>query len=64
MFRSCGWDGSFDGESPVCEPKSCGSHPYIEDGVLSTTEELFYLDVVTMTCNEGFELHGDESRYC
>ena len=61
-FRACNSEGLFDNEAPTCEPKSCGVHPLIENGKISSEEETFYLSVINIECNEGFILNGVSER--
>ena len=62
-FRECTSSGVFDGDMPHCDPRSCGVHPEVENGRLNTYEELFYGSKVFISCNEGYAMSGNYSRY-
>ena len=53
-------DGGWKLEERTCTPISCGSYPAPAHGTVSPTASLSYGQTVTIACNAGYELSGDD----
>lgn len=60
---SCIATGVWSGQTPVCEPISCGTPPKIDNAVYAGAN-FIYRSVVTYRCLEGFELLGGPLLTC
>ena len=59
----CQTDGQWRGLWPICLKISCGVPPGIAHGTITTTGYDFE-DILSYTCQEGYELHGVEQQTC
>jgi len=53
-------DGSWQLEERTCNPISCGSYPPVLYGTIMPTGERTMAQTVTISCNAGFTLTGDD----
>ncbi|KAI8508634.1 hypothetical protein Bbelb_137330 [Branchiostoma belcheri] len=60
--RTCQADQSWSGVQPNCSKKACSELLLPNNG--NRTEGHLYGDIVTFSCNEGYELIGSENRTC
>ncbi|XP_078661435.1 CUB and sushi domain-containing protein 3-like [Branchiostoma floridae x Branchiostoma belcheri] len=60
--RTCQADQTWSGVQPNCNRKACPELPILNNG--NRTEGHLYVDIVTFSCNEGYELIGSENRTC
>ncbi|CAH1267495.1 CSMD3 [Branchiostoma lanceolatum] len=60
--RTCQSDQTWSGTQPTCSRKACPELPVPNNG--SRTESHLYGDIVTFTCDEGYELIGSVNRTC
>ncbi|XP_066300830.1 E-selectin-like [Branchiostoma lanceolatum] len=58
----CQSDRTWTGDVPTCTRIQCPVLPPPANGVSSGSN--FYLDVVTFTCDSGYDLEGDSSSTC
>uniref|UniRef100_A0A4W3IRS5 Sushi domain-containing protein n=1 Tax=Callorhinchus milii TaxID=7868 RepID=A0A4W3IRS5_CALMI len=62
-FIICHDDSSWTAIETVCEAKSCGAPPDLENGYYKTTSVVFG-GIVTYYCNEGYSLVGEDTQTC
>ena len=59
----CFTDSGNGVDFPVCEPVSCGSPPYLDNGFpLSDNAEVVFGQSVAFLCNDGFYMTGISVR--
>ncbi|XP_066279080.1 E-selectin-like [Branchiostoma lanceolatum] len=61
--RTCQADKTWSGTQPTCTRKSCPTLTAPANGGIQGTSFLF-TDVVSFSCNTGYELSGSQSRTC
>ncbi|XP_077981970.1 sushi, von Willebrand factor type A, EGF and pentraxin domain-containing protein 1-like [Glandiceps talaboti] len=61
--RICGSDITWSGETPKCEPVSCGQPQKVAHGVYTDSVYL-YGNVVTFECEMGYVMTGNSSITC
>ncbi|XP_035660140.1 CUB and sushi domain-containing protein 1-like [Branchiostoma floridae] len=61
--RTCQSNRQWSGTQPTCQRKSCPTLTAPADGNIQGTTFL-YTDVITFSCNTGYELSGSPSREC
>ncbi|XP_066271849.1 CUB and sushi domain-containing protein 1-like [Branchiostoma lanceolatum] len=61
---TCQADKTWSGPVPTCTPVLCQPLANPENGALSPTWAISYQDVVTFTCNQGYELTGASNLTC
>ncbi|XP_078588481.1 uncharacterized protein LOC144869249 [Branchiostoma floridae x Branchiostoma japonicum] len=63
-YASCQADGTWSNAVPTCTPRQCRSLTAPTNGALNSTGANSYQDVVTFTCNTGYQLNGVSSVTC
>ncbi|KAI8512244.1 CUB and sushi domain-containing protein 2 [Branchiostoma belcheri] len=61
---TCQADGTWSNPAPTCTPVDCPALTAPANGAVSPTGANFYQDVVTFTCNPGYELNGAAAATC
>ncbi|XP_066271291.1 sushi, von Willebrand factor type A, EGF and pentraxin domain-containing protein 1-like [Branchiostoma lanceolatum] len=61
---TCQADQTWSAPIPTCQPGQCPTLSAPSNGALSPVEANSYQDVVTFTCNQGYELDGASSVTC
>ncbi|XP_066271848.1 P-selectin-like [Branchiostoma lanceolatum] len=61
---TCQADQTWSHPVPTCTPVQCRNLTAPEHGAMSSTGPNYYPDVVTFTCNQGYELSGASSVTC
>ncbi|CAH1255409.1 CSMD3 [Branchiostoma lanceolatum] len=61
---TCQADQTWSQPVPACTPVQCQNLTAPEHGALSSAGPNYYPDVVTFTCNQGYELSGASSVTC
>ncbi|XP_019614808.1 PREDICTED: CUB and sushi domain-containing protein 1-like [Branchiostoma belcheri] len=61
---TCQADGTWSNPAPTCTPVECPVRAAPANGAVSPTGANFYQDVVTFTCNPGYELNGAAAATC
>ncbi|KAI8501685.1 hypothetical protein Bbelb_209560 [Branchiostoma belcheri] len=63
-YVTCQADQAWSGADPICQPVQCPTLTAPANGALSPTGTNSYEDVVTFTCDQGYELNGASSLTC
>ncbi|XP_035673047.1 E-selectin-like [Branchiostoma floridae] len=61
---TCQYNGTWSNAVPTCTPRQCSSLTAPTNGALNSTGANSYQDVVTFTCNTGYQLNGVSSVTC
>ncbi|XP_077864038.1 sushi, von Willebrand factor type A, EGF and pentraxin domain-containing protein 1-like, partial [Saccoglossus kowalevskii] len=61
--RTCQASGEWSGQTPTCQPISCGNPPVLEHSFISGGN-YNYGDYVVYVCQDGYILHGNSVRQC
>ena len=61
---TCLEDGSWTNSAPVCLPVTCGPPPEISHSFVALKDVYHAGDVVTYTCDLGYEMEGASSLLC
>eukprot|EP00731_Ephydatia_muelleri_P030228 Em0021g751a len=62
--RTCGANGAWSGDAPLCQRVSCGSLMLPQNGDISFSNGLLYGSLATYTCVKGATLIGNAARLC
>ncbi|XP_070563038.1 LOW QUALITY PROTEIN: sushi, von Willebrand factor type A, EGF and pentraxin domain-containing protein 1-like [Ptychodera flava] len=63
--RTCQANGQWSGQTPLCEPISCGSPPGMLHGFTSVSGGNYnYGEYVVYVCQDGYILSGNSVRHC
>ena len=61
--RSCRSDGTLSNVKPHCQIISCGTPPYIQNGIANYTTDT-YTSVAAYFCNDGYEIIDNSEISC
>lgn len=60
----CLENGSWSGQVPRCDRVLCNPHPRLRHGTVIAADGYDFGKMLTMSCDQGYELVGDATRKC